>query len=135
MSNDMEEAWIKIKRANLDHLQPNTRAYSLAYRIFKAGYAAGKASQPNQGGWVPIGEMPEEWKYGRQVLLWATVEGDAHTYSRHLAYCEGYHDGDVWVSIYADNHDRLLPTHAMLPPNPPPRSGEPIKLNKDIPHD
>lgn len=86
--------------------------YSVEHKAgFQAGYQAAKSESP----WVPIADIPEEWKDGREVLLWLEfTEWCAGWYCRH---------NNSWIIIDESGSSALdygeIITYAMLPPNPP----------------
>ena len=84
--------------------------------IFSAGYTAAQS----QSGWVPIRDIPEEWKDGRGVLL--TWQANA-VGAFDVDYCKWDYKISEWWSCEQGSLAGEEIKDAMLPPPSPKEQG------------
>lgn len=126
MSEKLADALRSILKPN-QHLDQDglRREYQTEMYLGLHNARAALVEYEANGGWVPIADIPDEWKDGRRVDLWLVT---ANGGSGRLADCLCLRG--VWVcrksvasSYYGverkDENGITKVTRAMLPPSPP----------------
>lgn len=114
MTDKMQEALSKLNHNELVEALDGYDRIDYYEEGFKTGYQA----RDQESQWIPIDEIPEEWKDGREVDLWIT---DGHRYpnaywNKNTNSFFGVNGGPISHIFRNSGHKA---THAMLPQTPP----------------